>query len=605
MLRHRFVVFSCSSVLFAYQLASAETLAPSNSSEPLSPTAAPSAPNSGSPSAPSTERGSAPIAPREAAQNATLPTEIATSATPPSEIATSVTPPNEATSGTTTPSYLSAGRYTPPAFISEPTELPSVAAPASAWRLRKSDVIQATLRNNLGIQLERESVRSGTYSEQAASGTFEPSISASYRHRDSDSPPSNTQEGTAGQIINNIDNSWNISGSKQFHTATRADVSFNNDWSRSSQGNAISPDVFRTSADLTVTQPLLRGFSMDGDIQTAAILRARFSSKKALEAARLQAAATVLSAENAYWDLTEALKSYQVRVRSWELAQQQLKLTERQIQAGVLPPSDRINAEGTLARRGLSLVEAESNIERTADRLRQLMNLPEADWKKPLLTVDAPNFVELRPNLERLLLDAQTHRPELQQTQIDLNQAALDARVADNGKLPDLSASASYGLIGQDTTYGGALGELTDARGRYWSTFVRLNWTPLNEQREAEAARAGVARRRATLTKNQLLLNIDVEVRQAARAVETAEKQLYAAANSRSLSEQSLRAEERKFQNGMSNNFFVAQRQEELAQAELAELSALIRHEKARADLQMATGKLLEQRSVKLEFDGR
>jgi len=503
------------------------------------------------------------------------------------------------------PNYLGNVSYTPPAFISEPTVLPPQAATGPSWRLSKSDVIQAVLRNNLGIQLERENVRAGQFSEQASGGAFEPNITASYRHRDADSPPSNTQEGQAGEIINSIDNTWNVAGSKQFQTGTQTTLSLNNDWARSSQGNALSPDLFRTSADLTLTQPLLRGFSTDGDIQTAPILRAHFASERALAQAQLRAASAVLTAENAYWDLTEALKSYQVRVRSWELASEQLKLTERQIQAGVLPPSDLINAEGTLARRELALLEAEGNIEQSADRLKQIMNLPDPEWKKAFLTLDAPRFVALRPDVPKLIAEAQARRPEVSQTNLDLRQATLDQRVADNAKLPDLSASVSYGLIGQDASYSGSLAELGHARGRYWSTLVRLNWSPLNEQRRAEAERASITRRRTNVEKNQLLLNIRVEVRQAARALETAEKQLYAAANSRSLSEQSLSAEERKFQNGLSNNFFVSQRQDELAQAQLAELSALIRHEKARADLQLATGDLLQQRNVRLDLSAR
>jgi outer membrane protein TolC len=513
--------------------------------------------------------------------------------------------PTNATSEVSEPEWApesSPDRYTPPAFITEPATLAHAEQQASAWPLTRGDLLARLLGHNLGLQIQRETVRHTQLGEQSANGAFEPTVSATYRHRDANTPPSNQQEGSAGDIITNIDNSWTLGATDRLKSGTRIDLNFNNNWSQSSQGNAIRPDLYRSSVDLTLTQPFLRGFSLDGQVQSASILRARFASRRALEQARLTAATLVMAAENAYWDLVEALKSYQVRLASLELAKNQLELTQRQIQAGVLPPSDLINAEGTLARRELGLVEAEASIERNADRLRELMNLPGAEWHRPILARDTPEFVELRPNVPALIARAEEKRPQLQQAELALAQARLDSRVADNQNLPALDASLSGGLVGQDSTYSAALTELRGGRGRYWSAFVSLTLQPFAELSGAEAERAAASSRRAKLERELTLSNIRVEIRQAARALETAERQLYAAARSRRLAERSLSAEERKFANGMSNNFFVAERQEQLAQAQLAELSALIRHEKARGDLQLATGELLEARNVRLEL---
>jgi outer membrane protein TolC len=74
-----------------------------------------------------------------------------------------------------------------------------------------------------------------------------------------------------------------------------------------------------------------------------------------------------------------------------------------------------------------------------------------------------------------------------------------------------------------------------------------------------------------------------------------------ASAKFRDLAERNLDVEQRRFLNGLSSNFIVAQRQAELSQARLAELDALIQHEKATSDLQLATGELLESRRLKFE----
>lgn len=51
---------------------------------------------------------------------------------------------------------------------------------------------------------------------------------------------------------------------------------------------------------------------------------------------------------------------------------------------------------------------------------------------------------------------------------------------------------------------------------------------------------------------------------------------------------------------GISSNFLVAQRQEEVARAQLEELGALLGHQKAALDLDRQTGGLLEARGIAL-----
>ena len=79
-----------------------------------------------------------------------------------------------------------------------------------------------------------------------------------------------------------------------------------------------------------------------------------------------------------------------------------------------------------------------------------------------------------------------------------------------------------------------------------------------------------------------------------AQCVGFAQRQLYASAKFRDLAERSLDVEQRRFLNGLSSNFLVAQRQ--------AELGSLIQHEKATSDLQLAMGDLLEARHLRFEL---
>jgi len=130
---------------------------------------------------------------------------------------------------------------------------------------------------------------------------------------------------------------------------------------------------------------------------------------------------------------------------------------------------------------------------------------------------------------------------------------------------------------------------------------VNLTWTPL---RRATAAAAEIERAReriAAVRREQTLQDVWLAVRDAVRTQRSAALQVTAAARFRELSAQSLDVEQRKFLNGTSSNFFVAQRQEELASAQLAELTAVLGHQKATAALLRATGQLLDERHIALD----
>ena len=70
-----------------------------------------------------------------------------------------------------------------------------------------------------------------------------------------------------------------------------------------------------------------------------------------------------------------------------------MALTHRQIDAGLMPPSDLIAAESTLAQRKLQVLQAEAAIDQAYDVLRSALNLPREQWSRPILPVEPPQFV--------------------------------------------------------------------------------------------------------------------------------------------------------------------------------------------------------------------
>jgi HAE1 family hydrophobic/amphiphilic exporter-1 len=497
-----------------------------------------------------------------------------------------------------------AEKYEEPEFIREPPRLPEGMDLAAARRLPLRDALALALANNLGIVLVKQQVAIAEQGVEQSLGLFEPTLTASYSHQNADAPPDPAQGGLAASLLESTNDRWIAGYGQRIRLGTQLELQWINDRTKSRFDTGVEPLFYRSELRLALTQPLLRGFAFRWEVPNADVLRAEVTSERARQDYKGRVIATVRDTEDAYWDLVQALQSYQVQLGSLNLAREQLGLTGRQIEAGLLPPSDLINAEGTLAQRQLGLVQAEATVEQSADQLRHLLNLPREAWSAPILPLDAPEFDQLSVTFEAALNQALQNRPELEKLKLDLRRAALDLRVASSDRLPQLDASVSYGLVGQRSQYPDSVNQLFSADARAWSAILNFSWTPLNQTARAKLTALRLSERSLRTLQDQTLLDLRLELRTAIRGLETADRSVRAAGKFRSLAERSLDAEQRKFLNGTSNNFFVAQRQDDLSRARLAELSALIQHRKAATALRAAMGVLLEHRHVQLDVRG-
>ena len=492
--------------------------------------------------------------------------------------------------------------YRVPDELRQRPALPDSMDPRSARSLPLSEAIQIAVQQNLGIVLSREQATATDETIGIAQGSFEPSVNASYTHGNVNTPPpiSLLSQGDRAQLLNTLSDNWNFSLNQRLETGTQLSLGFNNQRTYTSPG-VSSPLNFNSNLAFQLTQPLLKSFAFDLDIPRADILRARFASTRAKDDVRLAIIATVHATDDAYWDLVGALKNYEVQRESLKLADDQLELTKRQIDSGVLATSDLISAESTQAQRQLALLQAEAAIGSTADVLRHALNLPRSEWTRPILPIDAPPFVERSVSLDVAADIATKNRPEIAQRRLDVQSAGLEVRIAKTNRLPELDTTFTYGLVGQQAGYSDALNQVFSANVPAWTAGLNLTWAPLMRGARAQlnSLKASENARRTQL--DQAELDLYSELRDDLRTLELAARQVRAAGKFRDLAQQALDAEQRKFINGTSSNFFIAQRQADLATARQQELAALISHRKASTSLDAAMGVLLAERGIRLD----
>jgi HAE1 family hydrophobic/amphiphilic exporter-1 len=188
---------------------------------------------------------------------------------------------------------------------------------------------------------------------------------------------------------------------------------------------------------------------------------------------------------------------------------------------------------------------------------------------------------------------------------ITAGNAALLGRVNQLSALAGLPALPAVGfgstpeaLIGG---YGQSFHNLLKNDFRSWRFGLSVNLPLRNRTAEANFGRSLAEGRQIDVQRQKTEQLIEVEVRNALQAVETARKRADAARNSRVNAELQYQSEQRKFDAGQSTNFFVLDRQNALSAARGRELRALTDYTKAVAELQRALSTTLSSNNVEVK----
>jgi len=229
------------------------------------------------------------------------------------------------------------------------------------------------------------------------------------------------------------------------------------------------------------------------------------------------------------------------------------------------------------------------------------------------------------PALSDALAAAQSKRPEIAEAkaQRSVSEIQVDARRDDVRPRLDLVGSyARRGLAGAanpdaENFNGGPItvpAPILGGTGRSYGTIgenrfpdasigVSFALPITNRTARANLAIARSQLQQAALGITDTEQQVEAEVRNAASSLETARIRIEAARAARQAAEVQLYAEQERFQVGLSTNFLVLTRQNDLTQARVTETDALTDYRKAATELARATGTLLERSQVTLDSE--
>ncbi len=384
---------------------------------------------------------------------------------------------------------------------------------------------------------------------------------------------------------------------------------------------------YTTSIGIDLRQPLLQNLSIDPARRSIRI--AAFGKDASTASLRATVSDTVSNVERAYWNLVSARRDILVREASMRLAAEQREDTKSRIDVGTLPESDIAQPIAEYERRRGDLYASQESARRAELILKLLILNDEADplWNQTLDPVDKPETPIVRVDLAAALRTADEKRPEVAEARARVAQRGVDVDFFGDRLKPQLDLVAGYarrglagalnpnapatGFSGQpvvvpdalDGGFGRSLGTIGEGRFPDASVGLALTVPVFNRTAKGDVAIAKAQKSQAEILLARERQRVAVEVRNAVLTLETAAQRIDAAKAGRAAAETQLAAEKERYGVGLSTNFFVLTRQNDLASAVLTEIAALTDYRKALTDYARAAGTLLDDRHIEIEGD--
>jgi outer membrane protein len=478
-----------------------------------------------------------------------------------------------------------------------------------AMRLTLDEAINTALRQNLGVHLQQYEYRIAGQNLRSEYGLFDWISAAEISQSSSESPTTSVFAAQASRA-----SIANASVNQRIPTGGLYRVGWTNSRASATGGGTFVNPAYRSGLQLSFNQPLMRDFGVDVNRRGITIARNNLGITEG--AFRTALMDTVSAVEQAYLDLIYTRRAVDVVKESLFLALDQARITQIRIDVGASAPLDILQPRVTIATSEEILIRSVANVRYAEDRLRALLNLPRAEWDRPIIPAEDVAYRPMNIDMEQAVNQALQNRPEMMQQRLATDSRRVRALYARNQTLPTVDLGLGYnlnGLAGRTlefnengdptgrfitTGYGDALSQVFGLDFPSWNVGVNFGLPIMNIGARASARAAELDLEQSRASQAQTEQNIVVEVRLAARTVDELARAIAASRAARDAAERNVEAERRRYENGMTTNFQVLEVQQQLSDARVRELNAVVGYNKAVAGFHRAVGDILEVHNI-------
>ena len=484
-------------------------------------------------------------------------------------------------------------------------------------RLSLQDAMLLLLDHNTAVHMDRLAVTDAEINVERQFANFDPSLTSSFSTEREKSTTSSQLQGAP--TLSDLEQQTAFLYTQTLQTGTNFNIGLTADKSSSNSiYDFLNPSI-SASLDFTITQPLLRGNGRF--VNRAPILIARRDLAQTNANFEGQVSDSLYELVQYYWNVVEARENVKIAQKSQDAAQASYDHDKRALELGALPPLDIYRSEAAVANRRVATIQAQYQFKSAQDQFRYVLGVNQ-DADVSALDLDLVENPEPSGDLAQVdakeaLATALAHRPELEALRQQMAASDITIRLNHNSLLPNLSLSGIYysnGVGGNQYNtsvtppvllsrggLGDAFGQVGGFNYPTYGFTLSLNLPIKNHSAEANLGNALVSRRRSQYQTRAQEEDITLQVAMAVHQLDEARISLEASHEALDLSRKSLAADERKYQLGAQPIFFVLQAQTDLAAAEFALLQAEISYQLARANVDHATGMLLNHYKIEVQ----
>ena len=461
--------------------------------------------------------------------------------------------------------------------------------------LSLEQAVMFALQRNRALQVERYNpFIAGTF-EQLERGAFDPELYAGIEFSDETASEVSRSTGERYAVEAN-DDSVHAGVRQLLPTGTQVAVEVGYERNTTNR----TPDQQNTRLGLSVTQSLLRNFGPLANL--VGVRQAELGTEASMYEFRGIVETLLAEVEAAYWQYVLETERIAIFEHSLEIAQQQLREVEGQIEVGVIARNSAAAAKAEVARRQQESLEARSRQSEQRLRLLRLLNVTDDQhFHLEILPTSLPRVktAEISDLGDRIQLALQ-RRADLQQARLLFTMQELEVVQTRNGLLPKLELFINLGKTGYADSFSQAWKNI-DEENYDLLTGISLSSYLDNRVAKSEFMSANATRDQAKAAIENLENMVQLDVRLAVNEVERTREQIAARSVTMELQEQSLKAEQERFSVGDTTSLMVAQAQRDLLVSQIAEVEAVIAYRIALTSLFKAEGTLLERRGIEID----
>ncbi len=370
-----------------------------------------------------------------------------------------------------------------------------------------TQTIETALKANLSLKQSREEVNAALATKKARTTDFFPTLSASYGYIRRDQETRQSLQGQQGQQTNVI-----INPEDEYNFIT------------------------------SFSQPIFTGFALINQYKIASM---------GLDVAEISEKLTrqdiILDAKNAYFSILKSQKLMDVAEDTVKQVTAQKEVAENMYQVGMSPLNDLLQSQVQLANDKQRFITAQNNLEISKSQFNTLLRRP---VNAPVAIVDILDYTPFDQDINYCLTQANQNRLELQVADLEVQIAQKDYQLSKRNYFPSVDLTGTLTRRGTDWDVDGGEGI---ADKKFWDIRATASWDFWEWGRTRYGVKEKLSRlSQAKYSKENILDNIELEVKQAFLRTKESEKNITTIEKAIEQAKENLRITEERYKEQVS-----------------------------------------------------